>query len=174
MYDNPPTIQFRGMLHHGTARMYTAIGMTIMLLVKSSSPWRTILYGHQSISIAHALKRQTDITSPTGKTNPPSIFTKPGLVPFRPGEPPDMISESRPPNESMTPARTCITGPSKSATHVHQCIEPCLTALKNTRSTLVRCLATPEATIAEATCAGRSVFGVSIVFVVVPTSVKRG
>ena len=44
---------------------------------------------------------------PTGKTAPPRNLTKPGFDSVRPGEPPDTISESSPPNESITPAATC-------------------------------------------------------------------
>lgn len=46
---------------------------------------------------------------PTGNTAPPKNFTSPGFDALIPAEPPDTTSESRPPNESITPAATCST-----------------------------------------------------------------
>lgn len=48
----------------------------------------------------------THITKPTGNTKPLKSFTSPGLLSFKPADPPDTISESRPPKDSITPART--------------------------------------------------------------------
>ncbi len=55
----------------------------------------------------------TYITKPTGKTNPPIILTSPGFAELIPAEPPEMISESKPPKESIAPARNCSSRSSK-------------------------------------------------------------
>lgn len=91
-----------------------------MLLVNSSCPCSTILtdascqssvllYTNSASSEwAGREKRRagTYMIRPTGKTAPPRNLTSPGFDALRPGEPPDTISERRPPNESITPAAT--------------------------------------------------------------------
>lgn len=47
------------------------------------------------------------MVSPTGNTKPPMILSRPGFEAFSPGEPPWMISESSPPNDSRIPAENC-------------------------------------------------------------------
>ena len=122
--------QLSGRLHHGIAPLRTAIGWiygiysagnkrhqvfehvqwnerTIMLLVSSSWPWSTIL-AHRSAPLTPMNRLGmfvTHITKPTGKTAPPSILTRPGLEALIPADPAWIISERRPPNESITPAR---------------------------------------------------------------------
>lgn len=83
-------IQLTGILHQGSAPLRTAMGKIIMLLVRRSRPWRTIM------------------TRPTGKRKPPRTLTIPGLEVVNEGEPPVIIRSKRPPNESMTPARTAL------------------------------------------------------------------
>ena len=47
------------------------------------------------------------MTRPTGKTNPASIFTRPGLEAINEGEPPARTWASRPPKDKRTPATNC-------------------------------------------------------------------
>jgi hypothetical protein len=55
--------------------------------------------GYLNVKCAH-------ITRPQGNTKPPRIFTIPGFDAVKPGEPPVMTTLRRPPNDSITPART--------------------------------------------------------------------
>jgi hypothetical protein len=137
----------------GIARFHAAIGMTIMLLVRSSRPCSTIL-SQPCRQRPPSTHRHSDAHDEAdGEDEAAEELDEPWV---RPGAPPETTSESRPPKERKTPART---------------------ALKRTRSSRVRCLATPCATIADATCAGVSVLE-SIVcilrgVVVVPVMVVR-
>ena len=47
------------------------------------------------------------MTRPTGKTKPPRTLTSPGFDAVKAGEPPVITTLRRPPNDNMTPARTC-------------------------------------------------------------------
>lgn len=58
-------------------------------------------------TIAHGREgKHTYMIRPTGNTAPPRNLTRPGFDSLSPGDPPDTISERRPPNESITPAAT--------------------------------------------------------------------
>jgi hypothetical protein len=139
-----------------------ALALTIMLLVTSSNPCKTILTIRISFR-PRASSNTAYITSPTGKTKPPIILTSPGFVAPIPADPPEMISERSPPNDSITPASTYVID---TLAQFQMSDMAQLTALYKTRSSLVRCFATALATIAAATSAGLSVLGGSMLAII--------
>lgn len=117
-----PIIQLTGRLHNGTAPLITAIGKICPVISPyfgcdgGQSSYHHIA-SQQFLALQHdpvrkltwnraVTAKQTYITKPTGNTKPPNTLTIPGFEAVRPGAPPDMISDNKPPNESKAPATT--------------------------------------------------------------------
>ena len=112
------------------------------------------------------MKRASDksagpyMTRPTGNTAPPKIFTRPGLSLFICGDPPWMISKSKPPVERKAPARTAWREKMQLSSDNRARAGKDHSTLKNTLSYRVWCFTTPCSIIAMATSRGGRVLGV--------------